>query len=287
MFRARRLAVIGGVPVQADLSLFLIAALATWWLAAWFEAPGRSDVIVWIMAAVGAVLFLASVLAHELGHALEARHRGIDVVGIRLFAFGGITQMRTEAARPVGEFAVAAVGPWVSLVLAAVGGLVATALIGVEAPVARAVAEVAGALGWMNLFLGLFNLLPGSPLDGGRVLRAGIWALTGNRSRANRIAARAGIALALALVAGAVYSLTVRPVLDPVWTLLIALLIYNGARSELHSGAARPPRQGHGPDPADGDDGDPDAPAIEHGGHLPSDDTAGDGERDAALREPR
>lgn len=233
MFRARRLAVIAGVPVRADLSLFLIAALAAWWLETWFAAPGRSAVTVWAMAATGSVLFLGSVLAHELGHALEARHRGIEVIGIRLFAFGGVTSMRSEASRPAGEFAVAAVGPWVSLVVAATGGLVATALSGVEAPGARAAAEIAGALGWMNLFLGIFNLLPGSPLDGGRILRSLIWAVTRNRERANRVAARAGMGLALVLVAGAVYSVAVRPVLDPLWTGLIALLIWNGARAEL------------------------------------------------------
>jgi Zn-dependent protease/CBS domain-containing protein len=152
------------------------------------------------MAVATAVLFFCSVLAHELAHATEARRRGVPVGGITLFLFGGATEMTTEARRPIDEFALTALGPFTSLTLGASFGLAATAAdhAGLTGP-----AEIAGVLGWLNVGLAVFNMLPGAPLDGGRIVRAIAWKVTGDRDRASVIAAGGGQVLGgLLLVLG-------------------------------------------------------------------------------------
>ncbi|MFA9443949.1 site-2 protease family protein [Egicoccus sp. AB-alg6-2] len=198
--RAVRLTHVRGVEVRLDVSLLPFAALVAWFFAARFR-DGNDLAVALLMAAVGCVLFIASILAHELAHALEARHRGLDVQRITLFLFGGVTEMRASSQTPRDEFVVAAVGPWISLVCGAAFGLLGTFATWVfAAPVAAPIAEVAGLLAWVNVILAVFNLVPGAPLDGGRVLRAGLWWLLKDRRRALRIAARAGQVLAAALV---------------------------------------------------------------------------------------
>ena len=208
--RALRVARLGGVDVRIDPSWVLILLLALWSFYEQFTVGReRSIATAVVMAAVAAVLFLGSVLAHELGHALEGRHRGVEVVGITLFLFGGVTEMRHDTTTPREEFVLAAVGPWISFTIAAVLGLAAT---GVKQSLGWAdAAEVLGVVGWINLLLGVFNLIPAAPLDGGRVLRAAVWAATRNRGRAIRVAAWAGQALALVLFALAIRAVLVRP----------------------------------------------------------------------------
>ncbi|MFN0090421.1 MAG: site-2 protease family protein [Acidimicrobiales bacterium] len=128
-------------------------------------------------------------LAHELAHALEAQHRGVHVGGITLFLFGGVTETRFDVRRPVDEFALTAVGPFTSFVLAAGLGLVAY---GADEAGLAAAAAVTGLVAWINVALGVFNLLPGAPLDGGRILRAAVWWITQDRQEAVRVAARSG-----------------------------------------------------------------------------------------------
>jgi len=174
-------------------------------LVAWaFTSLFRSDhelPVALTMAAVGSLLVLLTTLAHELGHALEARYRGMEVEAITLLLFGGVTEMHADGQTARDELAVAAVGPWVSLVCAAVFGLLAT-MAGDLLPttVAGPVAQVAGVLGWWNLLLAVFNLVPGAPLDGGRVLRALLWMLLGDRLRALRISVRAGQLMGVVLI---------------------------------------------------------------------------------------
>ena len=184
------------------------------------------------MAAVAAVLFFGSVLAHELAHSLEARHRGVEVSGITLFLFGGATETSFDVERPRDEFALTAVGPLTSLVLAAAFGLVATYTAAVGLPV---VPEVAGNLGWINVGLALFNLLPGAPLDGGRILRSAVWAVTDDRARAVRVASRAGQLLGWLIAAFGAFQLFFAPggFLGGVWLLFIGWFLAGAASSEL------------------------------------------------------
>lgn len=233
--RAVRVARIRGVEVRLDPSLVLVVVLVGWVLWVRFAADNPSVVAV-VMAAAGTVLFFASLLAHELAHAFEALHRGLPVHQITLFLFGGVTEMDAAAESPRDEFVVAAVGPYVSLVCGAVFGLVAT-----FAPLALGVAggpvaEVAGLLGWLNVLLAVFNLVPGAPLDGGRVLRAALWWITGDRHKALRVAARAGQLLGLLLVAYGLAGLVrsgIAVAIGAFWWVLIGGFLWLAARNEL------------------------------------------------------
>ncbi|MBI2916549.1 MAG: site-2 protease family protein [Chloroflexi bacterium] len=176
-----------GIPFRIHYSWFVIFILLTFSLAQLL--PPRSlqltTVQAWVLGIVTSLLFFASVLAHELAHSLVARAHGIPVRGITLFILGGVSQLGREATRARSELLMAFVGPLSSLVL---GGI----LLGGVAPVARGpaplVAVVAGWLGSINLILGIFNLIPGFPLDGGRVLRSLVWMVTGDMFRATMVA---------------------------------------------------------------------------------------------------
>lgn len=233
--RARHIATIGGVDLRIDPSWFVVLIVLVVTYRSTFDAPGRSVAASLGLATATALLFGLSVLAHELAHALEGEHRGADVAGITLFALGGATALRGGDRRARDEFAVAAVGPWANVVLAAVAGLVAT---GAGLLALDGVAEVAGVLGWLNLGLALFNLVPGAPLDGGRVLRAGIWAVTGDRHRATVISAWAGIALGVVLLAAAVWSALGGPggIWAGLWTGAIAAYVLSASVRERQRG---------------------------------------------------
>ncbi len=240
MFRhAVRIARIRGVDVRLDASLVLLAVLFAWVFANRFLAS-YPPAVAWSMAAAGVVGILVSILAHELAHALEALHRGIEVEGITLLMFGGVTEMHAHSESPRDEFVIAAVGPYVSLLCGAVFGLIATFASELPEPLAAPTAEVAGLLGWLNVVLAAFNLVPGAPLDGGRVLRAGIWWVTRNRRTGLRVAARTGQALGIGLVALGVWAATAERTATGsggIGSLLLGVFLgfflWNAAREEL------------------------------------------------------
>jgi Zn-dependent protease len=243
--RAVRLFTVRGVDVRLDLSVVILAGLLGWLLFQRFSAAYGASVA-GMMAVIGSLLFFLSILAHELAHALEALRRGIDVHAITLLLFGGVTEMRTESERPRDEFVVAVVGPYISLVCAAFFGLVSAVAVGLLPPVTAApVVDTTQLLALINLLLAVFNLVPGAPLDGGRVLRAGLWWLSGDRQKAIRGAARAGMTFGgLLVVVGAV--LFVRGV-DPIgtiWWLVIGWFLFSAARYELRRGAVAHPTVG-------------------------------------------
>lgn len=201
--RALRVARLGGIDLRVDPSWLIVAGLMVWSFTTRFAGPGRDGLTTLSMGGLAAIGFFMSILAHELAHAWEARHRDLEVSGITLFLFGGVTEMTGDAQSPRHEFAVAAVGPWISLVLAAAFGLI-TAGLDEYAAWGTDLALITGNLGWINLGVALFNLIPGAPLDGGRVLQAVLWRITGDRFRAGRIASYSGQVVALGLVGLAV-----------------------------------------------------------------------------------
>jgi Zn-dependent protease/CBS domain-containing protein len=191
-----------GVEVGLHLSWALIALLITLSLGQHFQSTNRGWGlgIVWVSAIVTALLFFVAIVLHELSHALVARARGVPVRRITLFALGGVAEMQKEAEDARTEFWVGVVGPLTS---AAIGVLclgLGRALSGEAAGSDSPVAAILVWLGLINLSLAAFNLIPGFPLDGGRILRAGIWWLTGERSRATRVAARVGQLVALGMI---------------------------------------------------------------------------------------
>jgi Zn-dependent protease len=234
--RAVRLVRVRGIDVRLDPSLVLIAVLVAWTFGARFAEVHPLGTAI-TMAAVGAVLFFASILAHEIAHAFEALHRGLEVHGITLFLFGGVTEMDARSESPRDEFVIAAVGPYVSLLCAAAFGLLATyAAWLLPAAAAGPVADVAGLLGWLNVLLAVFNLVPGAPLDGGRVLRAGLWWVLKDRRRALRIAARAGQVLGAAIGLFGVWAISrtgAAGLIGGFWWIVIGLFLWSAARLEL------------------------------------------------------
>jgi Zn-dependent protease/CBS domain-containing protein len=184
-----RLGRIGGVEIRVNWSWLVIFALIVWSLEAGIfpsQNPGLSKGTYLAMAVAAAVLFFASLLLHELGHAWEARREGMEIDGITLWLFGGVAQFKTRFPSAGAEFRIAVAGPLVSLVLGVVFVLIALA------GLPSAVDGVAAWLGYINLALLVFNLIPALPLDGGRVLRGALWQIRGDLAWATRIAADVG-----------------------------------------------------------------------------------------------
>jgi Zn-dependent protease/CBS domain-containing protein len=238
-----------GVDVYLDWSLIIIFMLVTFSLGAgglpqWH--PDWSPATIWITAAAAAVLFLASVLIHEMSHALVGRMHGVDVPRITLFVFGGMAQMREEPQAWKAELWMAIAGPLTSLGLGALflvlGSLVAgSAPVDVDDPEAmlRSLSPVATLFFWLgpiNIVLAIFNLVPGFPLDGGRVLRALIWGWTGSIERATRMASNSGrffawllIGTGVAMALGIQVPFFGRGVVGGLWLVLIGWFLNNAA----------------------------------------------------------
>lgn len=229
LFRVR------GIPVRIDVGWLLIFGLISWSLASGYfpsVLPSQSPLASWVQGVVAALLLFASVLLHELAHALVALRLGVPVAGITLHLFGGVSQLESEPETPRAELLIAIVGPLTSFALAGVTYGVGRMLTG--PPWAEALAAY---LGVVNLVVGIFNLVPAFPLDGGRVLRAILWAWSGRADLASRLASRIGSVLALLIIVlGLVRALT-GEVLGGIWLVLIGLFLHQAASaaSELVS----------------------------------------------------
>ena len=232
-----------GIPIRIHASWFVVFVFMTWTLATGYlpEAlPGLSNERYWGMGAVAAVLLFLSVLLHELGHSYVALRYQIPIGQITLFLFGGIAHMAKEPPNPRAEFLIAIAGPIVSLLLGAgcLGLAAATeASLGVSGT--QGFVVLGGLLGFVNVQLGLFNLIPGFPLDGGRVLRAGLWAWSKNFHRATGQAATIGIfcgvifgGIGALLLAGAVVGAVDQSVAgNGGWLLFIGSFLFSAAWS--------------------------------------------------------
>lgn len=250
LLRGARIGRLAGTEIALDWSLLLIFALITLGLASgllprWH--PDWSPLLTWSLAIAAAALLIVSVLLHELSHALMARAQGISVPRITLFVFGGVAQMAREPDSPRAEFAIAIVGPLASLaigVLATLAGswLAAGSVDGsatATLDALRRVGPLATLLLWLgpvNLMLGTFNLVPGFPLDGGRVLRALLWWRTGDLERATRWASNAGrgfgwllIGTGLAMILGLRVPVFGTGLINGMWIALIGWFLSNAA----------------------------------------------------------
>ena len=192
-----------GVEIGLHYSWFIIALLITFSLAGQFQEhnPGWSDGLRWSVSIITAVLFFGAIVAHELSHAIVAKLRGLPVRSITLFALGGIAQIEKEAADAKTEFWMGIIGPITSFVIGVVC-LAITFALGWKPPEfpQRPLPAMLMWLGVINIGLAIFNMIPGFPLDGGRVLRGIVWWITGNALRATRIAARVGQVIAFVMI---------------------------------------------------------------------------------------
>jgi Zn-dependent protease/CBS domain-containing protein len=225
-----RLFSLAGIDVHLHLSWLVVAALVTWSLATSFfpaAVPGARATEHWILGAVAAVLLFASVLVHELAHSLVARARGLDVRSITLFIFGGVSNLAGEAKQPGAEFQIAVVGPLTSFVLGALAFLVASAS---TSPPVEAIASY---LAVVNVALGAFNLVPGFPLDGGRVLRSIVWSATNDLRRATEIATGVGQVVAWGLMLWGFWRVLDGDVFGGIWMAAIGWFLQNAAVASL------------------------------------------------------
>ena len=229
-----RLFRIAGIDVGVHVSWLVIFGLVTWSLAVGIfpDVPGLKGLPeweYWLLGAITAILLFASVVVHELAHSLVAKSRGLGVRSITLFIFGGVSNLAGEAKKPSTEFVIAIVGPLTSFAIAAVVLAIDVAL----SPGAR-VDAVLSYLVFINVALGLFNLVPGFPLDGGRVLRAIAWNLTGSLRRGTEIAAFAGQLVAWGLLLLGFYLILAQnDLFQGIWIGAIGWFLMNAANSSL------------------------------------------------------
>lgn len=233
MKQSVRLGRVAGIEIGANWSALVIAVLLGYGLTSTVlpaGAPGQGLVAYLLVAAVVSVLFLLGLLGHELAHALVARRQGVNARRITLWLLGGVSELDDDPPTPRAELLIAAAGPAASLVF---GGLAVAG--GVLAEVVGASQLIVVALSWLavvNIFLAIFNLLPGAPLDGGRIVRAVVWRLRGDRDRAQIVANRGGVVLGIVLAGLGVAQALLLGNLSGLWLVLLGWFLVVAANAE-------------------------------------------------------
>jgi Zn-dependent protease/CBS domain-containing protein len=221
-----------GFEVQLDLSWFVVFLLVLWTFAEYVfpsRVPGYGTAVYGAMAFAGAVLFFGSVLLHELAHSAMARARGIPVEGITLFIFGGMARFRSETENPKDEFLITVVGPLSS---AAIGlGLLAFARAGASWGMPEPIISVADYLAFLNFVLAAFNLIPGFPLDGGRLFRSLVWHITKDLRKATRWASYAGRGFGFVLIGFGILNLFSGRLVGGMWLIFIGWFLAQAAEA--------------------------------------------------------
>jgi len=220
---------IWNIPIRLHLSWFVIFFLVTWSLASGYlpsEYPQLSTTAIWVIAAVTSVLFALSVLLHELGHSFVAQRNDVPVKSVTLFLFGGVATISKEPPNGKAELLIAIAGPLTSLLLAGVFGALWL--------VDHSIPYLAAPSAWLariNLLLALFNMIPGFPLDGGRVLRAVVWHFSGDLRKATRIATFAGQIIAFGFIGYGLITIFTGNLYNGIWLAFIGWFLQNAAAS--------------------------------------------------------
>ncbi len=214
-----------GIPFFINPSWFLVLGLVTWtYGSSLAEFPQLTGIMPWLLGLVAALLLFSSVLAHELGHSFAAISQGISVKSITLFIFGGLATLEKESETPLQSFLVAIAGPLVSILLCGVFAFVA-----VTAPLSEPLQAIIGLLAYINFILAVFNMIPGLPLDGGNVLKAIIWKITGNPNKGVIFAGRVGQVIGWIAIALGILSILGISQIGSIWTLLIGTFLLQNA----------------------------------------------------------
>ncbi len=225
-----RIGKIAGIDIEVHVSWIIILVLLTVSLATgWFPQlyAGWSTATYWLIALLSSLLLFVSVLLHELAHSLVARRRGVPVKSITLFIFGGVSNIEREPASPGIEFQLAFVGPLTSLAIGVVCYLIQLPLRSTNSPLEGILFYLAVT----NVLLGLFNLVPGFPLDGGRVLHSIVWRLTGNARQATRVASMTGQVIAYLFILLGIWIFFAGDILDGIWFGFIGWFLLSAAQS--------------------------------------------------------
>jgi Zn-dependent protease len=220
-----------GIQIGLDYSWFVIFALLTWILAtSYFPAEFKDwpQWLYWLMGAAATIMLFVSVLLHELGHSVVAQRHKVPVPSITLFLFGGVSQIGAEPPSANAEFLIAAAGPLVSFILAILFYSVQPVVAGIEP-----LLGLAKYLAYVNLALALFNLIPGYPLDGGRVFRAIVWAITGNMRRSTVIAANTGRLFAFLFIFAGVWQMVSGNFTGGLWIAFIGWFLDSAASAQV------------------------------------------------------
>jgi Zn-dependent protease len=236
-----------GIRIGASPSWFVVLFVFIYLASDYFrDVLGGSTTQAYLVAVAAVFLFFVSLVMHELGHALAARREGIEISGIDLWLFGGVAKMARDTSSPGAEFKIAVAGPLVTLVLVVVFlGLSALVQSGSALDVARFAGDaeasptlaLLGTLASINLMLLIFNLIPAFPLDGGRIARAVVWRITGDRNRATRVAGRVGEAFAYLLIGIGIFLAARGMVFNGIWLAVIGWFIAQSARAAVVSTA--------------------------------------------------
>ena len=235
MRQSLRLGSIAGIEVGVNWSVLIVFGLLAWQLAVIelpYQAPLQSDAAYWAAGIATAVVFLGSLLAHEMSHALVAVRDGVRVDGITLWLFGGMAQLRTDTLSPASEFRITAAGPLMSLALAGV-------FWGLDHVVSLVTGAglVAGVFRWLaiiNAVLAGFNLIPAFPLDGGRLLRALLWSFIGKR-RATLVTSIIGQGFGIAMIAGGIWLYAKHTDTSGIWFALLGWFLFGAAGGQRRS----------------------------------------------------
>jgi Zn-dependent protease/CBS domain-containing protein len=237
-----------GFNVGIDASWFLLAVLITWTLASGLFpmlAPELAPATYWIMGVLGALGLFASVVLHELSHSLVARRHGIEMRGITLFVFGGVAEMTDEPPSPKAEGLMAIAGPIASFLIG--GVFFAFAMLGSSGALGWPLPAqaVLGYLGWINIVLAVFNMVPAFPLDGGRILRAILWHVKGSFRQATRIASAFGSGFGIVLIVfGLLRVVLYQDLIGGIWMFVLGLFVRGAAQMSYRQALLREALQG-------------------------------------------
>jgi Zn-dependent protease/predicted transcriptional regulator len=229
-----RLGKIMGIPVRIHYTLWLVFILIAWSLAYGYmprQYPGLSTLTYWTIGVTSAIMLFASVLVHELSHSYIAKKNGLPIARITLFFFGGVSEMTEEPQDPKLEVKMAAAGPLMSFLIAGILG--GTWYLSELAKASVAITAILGYGALINAILGLFNLLPAFPLDGGRVFRGTLWTRSGNLINATRMATRLSEAFSLLMMFGGFVLIITGDFVDGIWTVVLGWFIKSGAETSL------------------------------------------------------
>ncbi len=219
-----------GIPIYINYTWFIVFSLVVYTLAvSYFPylGPYYEPFVRWIMAFVAAIILFSSILLHELSHSYVAQKQGIRIKSITLFVFGGIAQMVGESRTPAGEMKIAVAGPALSLVIS--GIFWAIVFVFKRDMATSPVLAISYFLAYTNMMLAVFNLIPGFPLDGGRMLRAFIWKRTDNLNKATLITSRIGKGFAILLIVGGLWNLLNGVFISGLWLIFVGMFLQQAA----------------------------------------------------------